>query len=478
MRNRPTVLILLISAVGFLFFWINSQWSSPVGAPSAPSPANLPKLRTFINPQGHSAGVSTPLLDSFSYPGDTAVCDRIVVLKKVYDTDDLLDVGDCGNLSNLATLDRSARLADLAEKIPSLSRANSELSADEQDQDVALALSLLREALDILPPDRPAMAMTVLEHTWVASFASQNFPRHDPPFLFASALNVETGKAQIELCPISGRSDCDSFIPSGMIDALTEVGRWRSQYVDLLEAADLLEKRYSTLPKPAKQQELRYAQDFAGTLGYAAEIASGDQSIVLLRRAIGPLSRWLDTYGQTTDDYTLSNAVTDLGAQYGRLADRTRNKDDANKAVEYDSWAYRIRQKYTRSAQWTALCNLGDSTLLKAEIDRDEQGFKQALQHHREALAIANETGEQQDVNYAKMKLARTLLHYEQAEGVSLTRKDRIAMAKEAVATANEIIPFMQTAGTKVYLNIIRNVLAGARRDLAVLQQDAENKEK
>jgi hypothetical protein len=258
-----------------------------------------------------------------------------------------------------------------------------------------------------------------------------------------------------------------------MIDALTEVGRWRSNDALLSRAADLLEKRYRGLKDPDLQQQLGFAQDFSGALGYAAEIVSGPVSIAYLRRGVAPLHSWLERNEKDADNYTLASVLTSLGAQYGRIADRTLDKADADKAVQFDSRAYTLKQKFSRSSTWEALANLGDSTLLEAEIDHDEAAFKRALQNHRDALAIAQATGEQPDIIYSKMKLARTLLHSEQGLGSSLSRDDRIAMLKESIAAAREIIPFMDNTGTTVYLGITRGVLTGAEKDLDALQAEA-----
>ncbi|MDE1991473.1 MAG: hypothetical protein KGI75_03180 [Rhizobiaceae bacterium] len=474
MRKWVAVAITL-AAIAFIVFFLYERSVAPTldTNPSPPQAEAPVKLRSFSDAHGHEAQFSTPLLDAFNYPGDRDICERFDTLKAALGPYDVLNVGDCGDLSSLPSVDKSVRLTKLAQQLYTLSSANPQQSEDEKDGDIALALSSLKEALDVLPPDAATTASAVLESNWLAGLTSDHFPHYDPPFLFGSAFAIEAGEAQLTLCPLVGRDDCAGYIPPGLIDALTEVGRWRSNDAPLVRAADLLEQRNANTKDATTEQQLSFAEDFSAALGYAAEIVTGDQSIAYLRRGVAPMAQWLEANQHGATDYMLSRATTSLGAQYGRIADRTNDKADAEKAVKYDSWAYQLKQGISQTDGWAALANLGDSVLLKAEIDHDEAGFRTALQHHRDALAMAQKIGDQEDIVYSKMKLARTLLHYEQAPDLSLTKDDRVAMLNESITLAREIIPFMDKTGTKVYANITRDILSAAEKNLTALQADA-----
>lgn len=480
MKDRLFIAVVLLAVAVFVVFQVTKRENPPIRPQDAAAEQReAPRLRVFQDAQGRKAQFSMPLLDTFPYPGDAELCTRMKALAPQGTVDGFSALAECGDLSALPPLDKSARLIKLAEQVGNFRFFTEDMQDPDPDSGVVLALSALSGALDVLPPQAFEQAFEVFDASWVASLATEKFTHYSPPFLLRDALAIEAGEAKLALCPLFEKMDCKSYLPGGIIASLTSVGRWKSDEHLLLRAADLLEARHKSRENPDRNTERVFAEDYSAALGYAGEIAaSREDGTAYFRRGAKPLERWLEENERGTDDDTLSGVIVTLGAQYGRIADRTGDKADAEKAVQYDMRAYQLKLKLgDRIGRWRPLANLGDSTLLLAEIEQNEAGFREALRHHRDALDITREAKEREGVKYMEMKLARTLLHYAKAAGLKLPKEDRVAMLEESIATARGVMPFLSETGTETYLRIVRQVLSEAEKYLGELQREAAKTE-
>ncbi|SFU20677.1 hypothetical protein [Mesorhizobium sp. YR577] len=436
--------------------------------PIVPVESNPVAERVFRNKSGHEIRFKTPLLDAFHYEGDAGFCAELKKLSPPADAFAETSEASCTGLSNAKPEDRPRQLVELATTIAT---ATSDRDNAGKDKSVTLALSALRAALDEVPADAPDQVSEILDKFWVAQFASNSFPGYQPSFLFGAAMEVESGEAEIALCPITGRTDCNLYVPDKLMQALTDLGRWKSDEALLLRAAEMLERNYRRKADPGKNDELDFAKDYIRTLGYAGEI-SAERGADHVRKGAAPLEAWLQKYEKDTLGYELEPIYGHLGAAYGRIADKTKALDDAKKAMQFDTQAYQLSMKYrSGEASWEDMANLGDSTLLVGELERNEDQIKRALELHREAFKITHKSNDVEETSYMEMKLARTLQHYAAADLSSVSDAERIPLIEESVSLANGVIPFFESAGSRIYLNITRHVLDQAQIQLAKLKE-------
>lgn len=436
--------------------------------PIVPVESNPVAERVFRNKSGHEIRFTTPLLDAFRYEGDAGFCVELKKLSPPADAFAETSEASCTGLSNAKPEDRPRQLVELATTIAT---ATSDRDNAGKDKSVTLALSALRAALDEVPADAPDQVSEILDKFWVAQFASNSFPGYQPSFLFGAAMEIESGEAEIALCPITGRTDCNLYVPDKLMQALTDLGRWKSDEALLLRAAEMLERNYRRKADPGKNDELDFAKDYIRTLGYAGEI-SAERGADHVRKGAAPLEAWLQKYEKDTLGYELEPIYGHLGAAYGRIADKTKALDDAKKAMQFDTQAYQLSMKYrSGEASWEDMANLGDSTLLVGELERNEDQIKRALELHREAFKITHKSNDVEETSYMEMKLARTLQHYAAADLPSVSDAEKIPLLEESVSLANGVIPFFESAGSRIYLNITRHVLDQAQIQLAKFKE-------
>jgi hypothetical protein len=430
--------------------------------------------KTFRDAAGRERHITTPLLDKFPYAGDANFCIELREMTKSNPdaAGELLE--ECDTLTTGTAQEVIQKRIGLAtiigdqdeEDIYSLSE-----NPSDRDKRIVLAISALRASLDAASPGNPAQAFSALENLWIARDVSDAFAYHKPGYLFGPAMKAEAGEAMLTLCPLVGRSDCDIYVPSGMPQALEDIGRWRSDEAMLLRSAELLEREYRSVKNPDKRRELEFAQDYSAKLGYANELNSGNGS-AHARRGVKPLEEWLTKYESSTDERQLQYIYGQVGAAYGRIASDTGQRPDAEKAVKFNSLTFEIASRLNKDGpDWENMANLGDDTLLLAELDGQEARFQRALRLHRDAYAKTQKINSQESSAYMNMKLARTLQHYAKAELPSVTNAQKIAMLEEAITLAKSVKPLFEQSATTSYLKITDRVLNEANAQLVKLRQ-------
>ncbi|WP_260685609.1 hypothetical protein [Rhizobium laguerreae] len=177
-------------------------------------------------------------------------------------------------------------------------------------------------------------------------------------------------------------------------------------------------------------------------------------------------------YENSTDERALRYIYSTVGAAYGRIASDSQQRTDAEKAVKFNSLTFEIARKLDKDGpSWENMANLGDDTLLLAELNREEAGFQKALKLHRDAYAITEKLNLPDATAYMDLKLARTLQHYAKAELPSVTKNERIAMLEEAINLAEGVKPLFEQTGTALYLRMTNGVLGEANGQLISLRQ-------
>ncbi|NKM96813.1 hypothetical protein [Rhizobium leguminosarum] len=473
MKERLLIACVL-AAAAYMAFKTETRLSTPIKPDGIPQARETPPSRIYRDASGREVHIATPLLDKFSYAGDTDLCIELREMTKsnAEAAEELLDA--CDDISTGSAVEISQKRIWLATMLGdgdeeyTYSLSDNEIARNKR---VVLAISMLRAALDAAAPDAAKEAFSALDSLWIANDASGVFAGYNPPFLFRSAMKAEAGEALLTLCPLAGRSDCDSFVPSGMPKALEELGRWKSDEALLVRSAELLEREYRAIKDPSKSKELDFAQDFSATLGYANELNPGNGS-AHARRGVKPLEEWLAKYENSTDERALRYIYSTVGAAYGRIASDSQQRTDAEKAVKFNSLTFEIARKLDKDGpSWENMANLGDDTLLLAELNREEAGFQKALKLHRDAYAITEKLNLPDATAYMNMKLARTLQHYAKAELPSVTKNERIAMLEEAINLAEGVKPLFEQTGTALYLRMTNGVLGEANAQLISLRQ-------
>lgn len=471
MKERLLIAAVLVFAVAYALL---NRFSAPMRPSSVLHAGEAAQLRLYRDAAGREVRVATPLLDEFRYAGDAELCAALREMTKA-DVDaarELLE--ECESLSTGTATEISQKRIGLATVLGDRDEEYTysfPSGGTERNKRVALALSVLRSALDAASPAFPEQAFSALNSAWVARNVGDSFTRYNPPFLFGAALRAEAGEAMLTLCPLAGRADCDVYVPSGMPSALEELGRWKSDEALLLRSAELLEREYRAVKTPDRRRELKFAQEFTAKLGYANEINPGNGS-AHARRGVRPLEDWLAKYESSTSQRELQYIYSGVGVAYGRIAANTVQRSDAEKAVKFNTLVYEIAAKLNKSGpDWTTLANLGSDTLLLAEIDRQEAGFQEALKLHRDAYAMTQTFNAQEASAYMNMVLARTLQHYAKADLPAVADSQKVAMLEEAISLAQGVKPLFEQTGTASYLKITNRVLDAANVQLGKLRR-------
>jgi hypothetical protein len=474
MKERLLIACLLGATAVYMVFVTAGRFSGPAEPSGVLQASEMSPFKMYKDATGREVHITTPLLDKFPYAGDTDLCIELRDMTNA-NTDaagELLEA--CDNISTGNAAEISQKRIGLATILGDQDEEYTYSLSDnriDRDKRIILALSMLRAALETAAPDYPGEAFSALNSLWIARGVSDSFTGYNPPFLFGSAVKVEAGEALLTLCPLTGRTDCDVYVPSGMPSALEELGRWKSDEALLVRSADLLEREYRAVKSPDKRRELSFAQDYSATLGYANEINPENRS-AHARRGVKPLEEWLTKYESSTTERELQYIYNHVGEAYGRIAQNTQQKSDAEKAVKFSTLTFDIAKKLNKDGpDWTTMANLGGDTLLLAELNQQEAGFQRALKLHRDAYAITQKINAQESSAYMNMTLARTLQHYAKAALPSVTDSEKIPMLEEAVNLAQDVKPLFERTGTKTYLEITNRVLNEANAQLNELRQ-------
>jgi hypothetical protein len=473
MKERFLIALVLIATAIYLVVVAADRISLPNEIRANRQAGEASHFKTFQDAAGREGHVTTPLLDKFAYAGDANFCIKLREMTKSNPdaAGELLE--ECDKLTTGTAQEVIQKRIGLATVVGDQDEEHTYfLSGDAGDRDkrIVLAISALRASLDAASPSNPVQAFSALESLWIARDVSDAFTYYQPGYLFGPAMKTEAGEAMLALCPLAGRTDCDSYVPSGMPQALEDLGRWRSDEAMLLRSAELLERAYRAVKTPDKGRALAFAQDFSATLGYANELNSGNGS-AHARRGVIPLEEWLAKYESSTDERQLQYIYGKVGAAYGRIASDTEQRADAVKAVKFNTLAFEIAKKLNKNGpSWENMANLGDDTLLLAELDRQEAGFQQALRLHRNAYAITKKANVLESTSYMSMKLARTLQHYAKAELPLVTDAQKIIVLEEAIALAEGVRPLFEQIGTTSYMKITDRILSEANAQLNTLR--------
>lgn len=473
MKERLLIVCVSIAAA-YILFVAAGRFSAPTKPGGVSQASEAPPSRVYKDASGREVRIAMPLLDKFVYRGDGDLCTELPKMIKTNAdaAGDLLEA--CDDLSTGTALEISQKHVALATILGDQDEEYTYSLSDnpiDRDKRVVLAISMLRAALDTASPDSPAEAFSALDSLWIARNVSDSFTGYNPPFLFGPAMKAEAGEAMLALCPLTGRSDCDIYVPSGMPGALEDLGRWKSDEALLVRSADLLEREYKAAKNQDKRSELRFARDYAATLGYANEVNPRNGS-AHARRGVAPLEAWLVKYESSTDERELQYIYGHVGEAYGRIAQNTLQKSDAEKAVKFNTLTFEIAKKHRKDGpDWTTMANLGSDALLLAELNEQEAGFQRALKLHHDAYAITQKLSSRESSAYMNMTLARTLQRYAKAALPSVTDAEKIQMLEEAVNLAQDVKPLFEQTGTKTYLDMTTRVLDEAHAQLNELRQ-------
>lgn len=473
MKERFPIAVVLTATIIYLIFVATDRVSAPKKTTANQQASEAILSKTFRDAAGREGHITTPLLDKFPYAGDANFCIELREMTKSNPDAAAELLEECDNLTTgtaQEVIQKRIGLATIVGDQDEEYTYSFSNTASDRDKRIVLAISALRASLDAASPGNPVQAFAALESLWIARDVSDAFTYYQPEYLFGPAMKAEAGEAMLTLCPLVGRSDCDSYVPSGMPQALEDFGRWRSDEAMLLRSAELLEREYRAVKNPDKRRELAFAQDYSAKLGYANELNSGNGS-AHARRGVKPLEEWLAKYESSTDERQLQYIYGKVGAAYGRIASDTEQRADAVKAVKFNALTFEIAKKLNKNGpSWENMANLGDDTLLLAELDRQEAGFQQALKLHRDAYAITKKANVQESTSYMSMKLARTLQHFAKAELPSVTDAQKTTMLEEAIALAESVKPLFEQIGTTSYTKITDRVLNEANAQLIKLR--------
>lgn len=473
MRHGGLVAVIL---TGFLLLYVFDPRAPlpSVPANAGPAPAarpttetSAPKPKIFRAPDGREAALDLPVLRSFIYPGDAEYCRFASVYNAtIADKPSIMD--DCSAFAALEPARKAMFLIEAAQdtalQAQVLITANPiggvapAPTTPPPAKALAMAISALHEAIELTPADAIGQAQTAFGSYLGEIGAAEN--NHDPDFLFEDAFVAEFGRARIALCQLQKRDDCLALTSPDVADALMSVGRWKSDLGSLVLSADIVEAIHNSLGFSDPAHDLDFADQFAGSLGYAAEVAEGDAKLAYLRRGVAPLETWYHEHKASYDDKdAVSDAAQTLGSNYGRIAFQTRTAVDVEKSLEYDGATYRLQQQMEDGPSWETMSNYGDSLVLKGEVDRSETDLLRGLDLQRQALAKTLAERGPEDHAYARMKVAQTLSRYVAMPGIDMSRDKRLGLLTEAKRLAEEAQAFFRTSRTPVYLNFVARIL-------------------
>lgn len=437
----------------------------------------VPDSWTFTAANGRKADVSMPVLQRFHYPGDVAFCAKAKELMAT-SIGTIKPIGPCQMQEALNPADRAQKLAEAATQLPLLTMTDDEGEADPIKEDsAALSLSALREAMETVPRNAPDLALSILEHYWAVTIVKSPERYYNPAFLFKDAFITEVAETRLALCRLTDDKECMTKMPPDAANALETVGRWKSDIGKLMLSIELAEADHARNKPDNPTLEIYYAQDLAGSYGYASEIAKGDEKLTYLRRGIAALEEVYGRYRDQVDAETRESLTGSLGTNYGRVAFISRQKLDVEKALEFDRQTAGQEKQLYGQESWETLSNLGDSHLLRGEVFGTEDDLRKGLELQQSALAKVEAENSDDGKRYVTMKLAESLVRYAEVDGTELSREKRVEMLNQGKQMATAMRPLFQETGTTIYENVVDNVVQRANFKLAALGEKSAEAE-
>lgn len=475
MRHKGLIEIALIGGVlllivnmppGLLSSIVSKAFTQDKAVP-AEEITQAPTLKTFRAPDGTEASLDISVLSGFTYPGDAEFCAFASKYNAAIASEPNI-MEDCDAFAALEPTRKSTELVQAAQEsalqaqVGAAGKQIGGISSVPNDppagKAMGLALSALHEAISLMPADAIDDANAAFgSHLGELKFVDH---QHKPDFLFEDALTAEFGRARIELCRLMKKDDCLAQSSTDLAEALMSVGRWKSDVGSLVLSADIAEAIHKSLDVSDPDLEFDFADQFAGSLGYAAEVAKGDAGLAYSRRSVVPLEKWYHEHKTTYGDKsTLASAAQTLGSNYGRMAFKTRTAADVAKCLEYDGDAYRLEGEIDGNPSWEITINYGDSFVLKGEVDNNEPDIIKGLDLQRQALAKTLAEKGPEDHAYARMKVAQTLSRYVRVRNIDVSRDGKIEMLSEGKRLALEAQAFFKTTGTPVYIDYVAGII-------------------
>ncbi len=459
-----SLLVLFLGAA----FWGKLHVPQPVA--DTRTEAAMPDKWTFIGENGREADISMPILQRFHYPGDVAFCARASELLKD-SVENGVALGFCEKPETLSSLDRTAKLAEAASQLPLLSMTDDDPEKQSGQQDaVAMGVAALREALETAPRNAPQAALSVLDQYWIASLIKQPERYYNPAFLFKDAFTTEVVEARMALCRLVNDPNCMINAARNAGGAVETIGRWSSDIGKLLLSIELAQIAHDRDTTGEPYSEIYYAQDLAGSYGYASEIVEGDEKLTYLRRGVAALEEAEKRYKDKVDAQVQQSLTGSLGTIYGRVAFISRDRADVEKALRFDQMSADEQKQLDGEVSWETLSNLGDSHMLRGEVFGTEDDLREGLDIQQQALAKATSDNSQAGKNYVNMKLAVSFIRYGEAEATQLTRQQRIEMLTKGKELADRMLSIFLETGTKTYQDVVTNAARRAEAKLALLQ--------
>ncbi|MEF2071856.1 hypothetical protein [Consotaella aegiceratis] len=448
--------------------------------PASVQAAETSHKRIFVGEDGTRIAIETPLIDSFPYVGDEAACDDVVRFLKENGEAGWEDDSFCRTMPPPGSPERDQQLDILSGLATDLEEAQNDISQTQMDERIRFALGVLHERLDDLGDRDAQTAYSALLGSNVSYQASDDFYPGETEETFPLRASVEAGEARLALCPIvrpTWSDDCFEEAVSLFVDDLVQYGRLKSDETMLLHAADLIEQRYHRIKAPDLDQETDFVDSFTSALGYAGELQPDDrQAVRQFRRSVRAALNWLAHHETTADKEDVIAIYDGLAADYGRIAGRSHTQEDARIAIDYSQKTrdLMLERGEGEKGAWTGTSNLADAYIDLGDLDHVRANYDKALALHRTVLAaIAPEEGrwpiDAADVNYARFKLARTLLHYEWADLDGIDAADHRAMLGEAQDLATTARTYFSRAGTAKYVGMLDDILAQIDMRLARL---------
>jgi len=465
--SHVTFCALLVLFLGAAF-WGKLHVPQPVA--DTRTEAAVPDTWAFSDENGRHAEISMPILQRFHYPGDVAFCAKAGELLKNR-AEGAVPIGFCEKPETLSPLERSATLAETASQLPLLVMTNDDPENQSVQEDaVAMGLAALREALEAAPRNAPQAALSILDQYWVASLAKHPERYYSPAFLFKDAFTTEVVQARMALCRLVDDPNCMINAARNASGAVETVGRWSSDIGKLMLSIELAQIAHDRDTTGEPYSEIYYAQDLAGSYGYASEIVEGDEKLTYLRRGVAALEEAEKRYKDKVDADAQQSLTASLGSIYGRVAFISRDRADVEKALRFDQMAADKQKELDGEVSWETLSNLGDSHMLRGEVFGTEDDLRKGLDIQQQALAKATSDDSEAGRNYVNMKLAVSFLRYGEFDGTQLTKEQRIEMLRKGKDLADRMLSVFLETGTKTYQDVVTNAARRAEAKLVSLE--------
>ncbi|WP_261334925.1 hypothetical protein [Rhizobium leguminosarum] len=148
---KERLLIACVLAAAYMALTTETRSSTPIKPDGIPQASETPPSRIYKDASGREVHIATPLLDKFSYAGDTDLCIELREMTKsnAEAAEELLDA--CDDISTGSAVEISQKRIWLATMLGDEDEEYTySLSDNESDRNrrVVLAISMLRAALD------------------------------------------------------------------------------------------------------------------------------------------------------------------------------------------------------------------------------------------------------------------------------------------------------------------------------------------